>query len=215
VVVMSGKDAGLLGCPEKTVVIPNGVDLERFRAAPEREDGAAELLFVGSFRHFPNVRAFEFLVEEVWPRLRRRDARLTVVAGPQPELYWTARELDGRITVHGYVADVQPLYERATLVVIPTVVSAGTNLKALEAMASARAMVSTPSGVAGLGLEHGESVWIAETAEEFAAGIERLLEDAELRRKIARAARRRAEEEYSWEAIARKQAELWESLCGG
>ncbi|GIU77169.1 MAG: hypothetical protein KatS3mg005_0407 [Bryobacteraceae bacterium] len=215
VVVMSEKDAGLLGCPEKTVVIPNGVDLERFRAAPEREEGPAELLFVGSFRHFPNVRAFGFLVEEVWPRLKRRDVRLTVVAGPQPELYWTARELDGRITVHGYVADVQPMYERATLVVIPTVVSAGTNLKALEAMASARAMVSTPSGVAGLGLVHGESVWIAETAEEFAAGIERLLEDAELRRKIAAAARRRAEEEYSWETIARKQAELWESLCGG
>lgn len=215
VVVMSEKDAALLGCPEKTVVIPNGVDLGRFRAAPEREGGPAELLFVGSFRHFPNVRAFEFLTGEVWPRLGARDVRLTVVAGPQPELYWRARALDERITVQGYVADVQPLYERATLVVIPTVVSAGTNLKALEAMASGRAIVSTPSGVAGLGLRHGESVWIAETAEEFAAGIERLVEDAGLRRKIAEAARRRAEEEYSWETIARRQAELWESLCGG
>lgn len=215
VVVMSGKDAALLGIGEKAVVIANGVDLERFRAAPEREGGVPELLFVGSFRHFPNVRAFEFLIEEVWPRLVRRDVRLTVVAGPQPELYWTPRELDERITVHGYVADVQPLYERAALVVIPTVVSAGTNLKALEAMASQRAIVSTPSGVAGLGLEHGESVWLAETGEEFAAGIEKLLEDGGLRRRMAEAARRHAERHYSWDTLAKRQAELWESLCGG
>lgn len=213
VIVMSEKDAALLGLPEKTVVVPNGVDLERFRPGPEPESGPPELLFVGSFRHFPNVRAFEFLLEEVWPRLRGLDVRLTVVAGPQPELYWPPRPLDERITLHAYVADVQPLYERATLVLIPTVVSAGTNLKALEAMASQRAIVSTPSGVAGLGLVHGESVWIAETGEAFADGIRLLLEDSALRRRLALAARRLAEERYSWDAVAQRQMELWESLC--
>lgn len=213
VVVMSKKDAALLGLPGKTVVIPNGVDLERFRAAPERGDGPPELLFVGSFRHFPNVRAFEFLLDEVWPRLRGMDVRLTVVAGPQPELYWRARPFDERITLHAYVADVQPLYERAALVLIPTVVSAGTNLKALEAMASQRAIVSTPAGVAGLGLVHGESVWLAETGEAFAAGVRELLANPALRRRLAEAARRHAEKNYSWEAVAQRQMELWESLC--
>jgi glycosyltransferase involved in cell wall biosynthesis len=115
--------------------------------------------------------------------------------------------------MHAFVADVQPLYERATLVLIPTVVSAGTNLKALEAMASQRAIVSTPSGVAGLGLIHGESVWVAETGEEFAAGVLQLLSDPALRRRLAEAARRHAEQNYSWEAVAQRQMELWESLC--
>ena len=159
------------------------------------------------------MRAFEFLLGEVWPRLGGLDLRLTVVAGPDPELYWTPRALDERITLHGYVADVQPLYERSTLVVIPTVVSAGTNLKALEAMASQRAIVSTPSGVAGLGLEHGRSVWVAETGEEFAAGIRTLTGDAVLRRRLAEVARRVAEQRYSWDALAQKQVELWRSLC--
>lgn len=213
VVVMSDKDAALLGLPGKTVVVPNGVDLERFRATPEREGGPPELLFVGSFRHFPNVRAFEFLLDEVWPRLRGLDVRLTVVAGPEPELYWRSRPLEKRITMHAFVADVQPLYERSTLVLIPTVVSAGTNLKALEAMASQRAIVSTPSGVAGLGLIHGESVWVAETGEAFAAGVLQLLADPALRRRLAEAARRHAEQNYSWEAVAQRQMELWESLC--
>ncbi|MCS7042308.1 MAG: glycosyltransferase family 4 protein [Bryobacteraceae bacterium] len=215
IVVMSAKDAALAGVPDKTVIIPNGVDLARFRPAPEPAGGTPELLFVGSFRHFPNVRAFLFLLGEVWPRLAGRRLRLTVVAGPQPELYWTPRPLDDRIALLGYVADVQPLYERATLVLIPTVVSAGTNLKALEAMASQRAIVSTPSGVAGLGLVHGESVWLAESADEFAAGILRLLEDAPLRQRLAAAARRYAELHYGWEAIACRQMDLWRELLGG
>lgn len=211
-VVMSEKDAALAGVRQKTVVIPNGVDLDRFRATPEPEGGTPELLFVGSFRHFPNVRAFLFLLDEVWPRIARRELRLTVVAGPQPELYWMARPLEPRITLHGYVADVQPLYQRATLVLIPTVVSAGTNLKALEAMASQRAIVSTPSGVAGLGLAHGESVWIASEAQEFAAGILRLLDEPPLRRRLACEARRIAEQRYGWDAIARRQMALWREL---
>ncbi len=80
-------------------------------------------------------------------------------------------------------------------------------------MASQRAIVSTPSGVAGLGLVHGESVWIAETGEAFADGIRLLLEDSALRRRLALAARRLAEERYSWDAVAQRQMELWESLC--
>src|SRR5262249_11255480 len=49
VVVMSEKDAEMLGTGE---VIPNGVDLDRFRA--ESETAGERLLFIGSFRHFPN-----------------------------------------------------------------------------------------------------------------------------------------------------------------
>lgn len=211
IVVMSAKDAALAGQPGKTFVIPNGVDLKRFRPAPASGEG---LLFVGSFRHFPNVRAYRFLVEEVWPEVAGRAGRLTVVAGPHPELYWPAPPSDERIILHGFVADVERLYEQACLVVIPTTVSAGTNLKALEAMASAKAIVSTSSGVAGLGLEHGRSVWIADTAGEFAAGIRRLLGDAELRARMGRQARRHAELHYGWEALAGLQSKLWRTQSG-
>ncbi len=39
VVVMSDKDAALAGVPDKTVVIPNGVDLNRFRPGPSPQRG--------------------------------------------------------------------------------------------------------------------------------------------------------------------------------
>lgn len=210
-VAMSEKDAALLGRSNVTV-IPNGVDLARF--TPEPEPASRSLLFIGSFRHFPNVRAYRFFAEQVWPLLENQHPAIhaTVVAGPDPQLYWPHPSPHPRIALRGFTADVRPLYVEANLVLIPTVVSAGTNLKALEAMAMQRAIVSTSSGVAGLGLEHGHSVWIADTPQEFAAAILRLLEDPALRATLARNARDIAVAKYGWPALAELQIKLWRSL---
>ena len=211
VVVMSDKDAALVG-ERNCCVIGNGVDLERFAPQPEPA-GTRELLFIGSFRHFPNVRAYRFFVEEVWPRLRGLEGlRLTVVAGPDRELYWQQQPPDERIRLLGFTADVAPLYVNANLVLIPTLVSAGTNLKALEAMAMQRAIVSTPSGVAGLGLEPGRSVEVADSAQAFADAILELLADPERRRALAAEAHRIAVERFGWPALAERQTRLWRSL---
>ena len=55
-------------------------------------------------------------------------------------------------------------------------------------MAMRRAVVSTTSGCAGLGMLHGHSVWVADTPEAFGAGIATLIGDPERREQIALAA---------------------------
>lgn len=208
VVVMSPKDAELLG---KGDVVPNGVDLDRYQSEPER--AGQNLLFIGSFRHFPNIAAYRYFTENVWPLLRDKfpNMTVTVVCGPDFLTYWRAFTdspepgLDARIHLHGLVTDVRPLYHEANLVLVPTTVSAGTNVKVLEAMAMQRAVVSTPSGCAGLGLLHGHSVWEAETPEAFAAGIATLINDPERRTQIAQAAYLHARRHFDWKAIGDHQ----------
>ncbi len=107
-----------------------------------------------------------------------------------------------------FVADVRPLYVETNLAIVPTLVSAGTNLKVLEAMAMDRAVVSTSSGCAGLGLEHAVNVWIADSAEDFASAIINLLEDHDLRRRIAAAGRVHAERNFGWRPIGARQRAL-------
>jgi len=202
--------------PERVAVVENGVDLERFRPLAPEPAALPELLFIGSFRHFPNVLGFEFLVRQVWPVLRQTNPELTltVVAGADHEYYWERhtntkwRETAG-IDVLGFVEDVRPLYRRATVVAIPLLVSAGTNIKVLEALAMGRPVVSTLVGVAGLGLVTGENVLIADTAQEFAEAVSRLLGDALLRAAIARRGREFVEERYGWDALGEKLAGLW------
>ena len=218
VVVMSPKDAEMVGVP--SAVVPNGVDLARFRGAPETP--GERLLFIGSFRHFPNVSAYRFFTEEVWPLLRDKfpQMSLTVVAGGDFLTCWRAftdspePAPDPRIRLLGFVADVRPLYVESNLVLVPTTVSAGTNVKVLEAMAMERAVVSTTSGCAGLGLLHGHSVWVADTAEAFAAGVATLIHDAERRRQMARAAYGVALRNFDWAAIGEKQRALLERPGG-
>jgi glycosyltransferase involved in cell wall biosynthesis len=221
VVAMSAKDAELLGPGVRASVIENGVDLERF--APRPESPGERLLFIGSFRHFPNVLAYRFFTEQVWPKLRGRfpEMTLTVVCGPDYLTYWRAftdspePARDERIRLLGFVADVRPLYHEANLVVVPTTVSAGTNVKVLEAMAMERAVVSTPSGSAGLGLEHGRSVWVAETPDQFAEGVAALASDPARRAAIARAAGEHARRNFDWKALGEKQRSLVRKLLNG
>jgi glycosyltransferase involved in cell wall biosynthesis len=222
VVVMSKKDAELLGRDIPCTVIENGVDLERFRPQPEQP--GQRLLFIGSFRHFPNVTAYRFFTERVWPLLHNSlrdqfpEMTLTVVCGPEYLTYWRAftdspePAPDPRIRLLGFVADVRPLYIEANLVIVPTTVSAGTNVKVLEAMAMQRAVVSTPSGCAGLGLIHGFSIWEAETPEAFASGIATLIADPERRSQMALAAYREAQNRFDWRSIGERQRELLRNL---
>jgi ribosomal protein S18 acetylase RimI-like enzyme len=137
-----------------------------------------------------------------------------VVTGQDPSIYWrqytglTSLAADDRIRILEFVSDVRPLYVEANLVLVPTLISAGTNLKVLEAMAMERAVVSTHSGCAGLGLEHGVNVWIADKAEDFAIAIETLAQNPELRRRIAAAGRAHVERNFGWREIGARQRAL-------
>ena len=224
VIVMSNKDAALLAARAnpsanlRLTVIENGVDLERFQ--PQPETPGEEMLFIGSFRHFPNIAAYRFFAEQVWPLLRNRlpNARVTVVCGADHLVHWKTftdtREprAEERIRLLGFISDVRPLYAEANVVLVPTPVSAGTNVKVLEAMAMQRAVVSTSCGCAGLDLIPGESVWVGDTAEDFAEGVAALLGDPARRAAMALAAYRYAARRFDWRKIGFKQRDLLREL---
>jgi GT2 family glycosyltransferase/glycosyltransferase involved in cell wall biosynthesis len=205
VVVMSERDRALAG--KQAVVLPNGVDLDRFRA----RGGVAEprrLLFIGSFAHLPNRLAVGFFLNQVFPLLH--DISLHIVAGARHEQFRVDTDLARPgVELEGFVSDVRPAYERAALVIAPLVASAGTNIKILEAMAMGKCVVSTPAGVNGLDLRPGADFVLVHTAAEMAAEIECLLADSAARSAIEAAARARVERDFGWDAIARAQSRLY------
>ncbi len=212
VVTMSAKDANQLGVAHSRV-IPNGADLARFQPVAEKD--GKNLLFVGSFRHFPNVTAFRFLIEEVMPLVlaEHPDAKLHVVAGPNHLDYWKEPLPEGlKIRMEGFVEDVRPLYHAANVVVVPTLVSAGTNVKVLEAMAMKRAIVSTASGAGGIDVEDGQHVLVALDAEDFARSIVRLLESAALRARLTGKAYQLVTERYDWVRLGDMQRAMMREL---
>jgi len=218
VVTMSEKDRDMV-TGTHAVALPNGVDLGRFRPAPQAPE-PRRLLFVGSFSHLPNLMAVAFFLDQVWPRLR--DVRLRIIAGARHEYFldYHGSQVKVRldqpgVEVEGFVSDVRGAYQRAAIVVAPLVVSAGTNLKILEAMACGRPVVATPAGVNGLDLVPGEDFTLVHTAAEMAAAIENLLASPAECHRLAAAGRRRVEDRYGWDEIARRQTELYREVMAG
>ncbi len=204
VVVMSEKDSAVAA---GSVVIANGVDLERFQPSTEQPE-PRRLLFIGSFAHRPNVLAIEFFLRDVFPKLT--GVTLHLIAGRRHEAFWDLKHLG--VEVEGFVSDVRPAYRRAAIVIAPLVASAGTNIKIMEAMAMGKAIVSTEAGIHGLELERGRDAVVTDSADEMAAEISRLLDDPAARAALQEHARTTAERVYGWDAIARQQAELYRSL---
>jgi glycosyltransferase involved in cell wall biosynthesis/GT2 family glycosyltransferase len=204
VVVMSERDRAFVS---ESLILPNGVDLERFRPSG-KEPEPRRLLFIGSFAHKPNVLALEFFLRDVFPLLE--GVTLHVIAGQRHEQFWDLRHAG--VEVEGFVSDVRPAYRRASVVIAPLVVSAGTNIKIMEAMAMGKAIVSTAAGIHGLDLERGVDAVVEDSAEGLARAIERLLAEPRERESLEGRARATAERLYGWDAIAALQKQMYEGL---
>jgi glycosyltransferase involved in cell wall biosynthesis len=169
--------------------------------------GGPTILFVGGFRHRPNVDAALWLAHEIVPRLKLLVPNVsTIIAGSSPPRAVTA--LAGEeVLVTDYISDpvLQWLYRSATVAVAPVRFGAGVKGKVVEALRYGVPLVTTIPGVQGLpGIE--EAVEIAQTAEEFAAAIADLIEDPALARQRALAGLDYLEREFGYRAAVRRIA---------
>lgn len=182
-------------------VIPNGVDARHFALTPPAPL-PGRILFVGS-RWYPNVEALNLLVSEILPRIRRQmpDARLQVageVCGSR-ELRFGAGE---DVILLGFVDDLRGVYAESHVFVAPLLRGHGTRIKILEAMAAGVPVVSTSKGAEGLEVQNGAHLLLADTPEEFADGVVRVMRDPVLASRLRDAARALVADRYDWRRIA-------------
>ncbi|KAB0680291.1 glycosyltransferase [Aureimonas leprariae] len=174
--------------------VPNVID--RPLLAPAT-DGNFTILFVGNLGFKPNEQGLHRFLDEAWPIVRQRvpGVRLVVV-GFDPKEALREKLARAGAELHSNVPSVVPYYEAAHAVIAPIFFGGGTRIKILEAMAFGRAVVSTPIGAEGLSVEDGRHLLVAGSMPDFAAALVRLAEDAGLRERLARDARRLQETTY-------------------
>lgn len=212
VIAMSDVDRQLIEAnvgPGVAFTIANGVDTDYF-AFDGRVRTEPRVMFLGYFRHPPNVVGLRHFCDRVWPLIRTRhpEAELDVVGGDPPPDVSAFHGRDG-IRVHGFVPDVRPFMARNTAMVVPILCGGGTRLKVLEAFATGLPVISTPMGCEGIDAVDGRDVLWAESPESFASAADDLIREPGRGLSMARSARRLVEVEYSWGVIGQRLDEVW------
>src|SRR6202042_3281631 len=129
---------------------------------------------------------------EVWPTLTAARPNINAVIigrNPPASLSDKIKERGLNVTLTGFVDDIRPYVAQSHVYVIPLFVGSGTRIKAFEAMAMGRPVISTSLGIEGLDVTDGEHFLRADTSGAFSHGILSLLKDRALRTRIANAAR--------------------------
>jgi glycosyltransferase involved in cell wall biosynthesis len=185
--------------------IPIGIDPEYFQPLNGDKDLLVQLLFMGNFRHAPNVEAAAFVLSEIAPYF---PAYQFVVAGSH-----APSSLQGapNSIFTGYVSDTRKLFHGTnTIFLAPLFSGSGQRVKLLEAFALGSPVVTTSLGVAGFPVVHGREAMIADTASEFRTAVTALMGSADLRSRLAAAARRMILDHFSWQRIGRQLLEVVE-----
>jgi GT2 family glycosyltransferase len=181
--VCSAQDARLLLCyaPELRGRIDTDlravVDLSQYRFVNGPRE-AKTMLFIGSFRHQPNVNGLQWFLDRVLPRvLAAEPSSRLIVIGSSASDHLRLPYASPQIEMLGSVPDIRPALERYAVFICPVLSGSGVRVKLLEAFACGIPCVSTPIGAEGLAGASTGVCEIADKPEEFAAAILRLFCD--------------------------------------
>ena len=147
------------------------------------------ILFLGSFRHTPNLEALTWFVEQVLPLVLAEEPRARVmVVGSEPPKRSTFRHAEA-VELVGFVEDVREPLARYSLFVCPILSGSGVRVKLLEAFAAGIPVVSTRLGAEGLADRDGDTCALADQPAEFARRVIDLLRDPQKAAEMAARAR--------------------------
>jgi GT2 family glycosyltransferase/glycosyltransferase involved in cell wall biosynthesis len=166
--------------------------------------GRHGILFVGSFGHPPNGDAVRYLVREILPLVWKEHSDLVldvVGSGNDPALEGLASD---RVRFLGFVADLEPLFRERVALVASMRFGAGLKGKITQALSYGLPVVTSTIGAEGMGLVADEHYAHAESPEQYATAIARVLDDTEYWETIAQGGRALIERELSVEAATHR-----------
>jgi polysaccharide biosynthesis protein PslH len=192
-------------------VIENGIDCAFFQPdRPQRTD-CQRLLFTGTSAA-RNITALRQFIQHVFPALLSSIPEMEIlVAGNFSQQAQEEFKKIPHLRFTGKVEDIRPYFNESDIYIAPFQDAHGSKLKIIEAMAMGMPIVSTPQGIRGFPLINGESVLIANTAQEFSAHIQALWHDRLRREQLGMNARKIALS-LDWSVLGKRLSDIIHSV---
>lgn len=188
---------------EQVVAAPVGVDLEQRPFSAERSGD--KVVFIGNLRTLQNRDAVRHFAMEVLPRVRARRPTATVKIVGAVDAAFAAEfsQVEG-VCFTGVVPSIADAVSDCCVGVCPVRIAAGLQNKILDYMGLGIPVVTTAYGAEGLRAEDGRHLIVADSTDAFADEVVRLIEDSELRVRLAKQARALVEATYATDVNAER-----------
>lgn len=203
------------------IVVSNGVDVNKFRVQNSEfriGKGERRILFIGEFKWVQNKDAIEWILKEIWPKVREEfipsmtsGIKLWVVGRNIPPSIRKLASDKNVIFDDNAPKETELIYQNAELLLAPIRIGGGTSFKILEAMASGVPVITTPLGNAINAREDSE-ILIANNSDEFVRKIRELFANEKFYETISTNARKLVEGKYNWQKISQDLDEVYESV---
>ncbi|WP_440958858.1 glycosyltransferase [Oceanicaulis sp. LC35] len=140
--------------------------------------GRAGVGFIGGFGHPPNADAVDWLLAEIWPKVRAQkpDARFVLAGSKMPDRFKSLNGRDG-IEVLGFVESIEDFFGTVRASVAPLRYGAGAKGKVAASLALGTPCVTTSVGAEGMGLTSGVDVLVSDDSDGLARHILAMLDD--------------------------------------
>lgn len=191
--------------------IPNAMDISSMNCGNlDVAPTSKNIVFLGGMAWYPNRLGMQWFLDEVMPLIKQKDSRiqLQVVGNPEPHLS-VPEGVKQQVNIMGFVDDLNTVMQEARVFIVPLHVGSGTRLKVIEGMAYGKCIVSTRKGSEGIKLIDQESVYFADTAEDFSNAVIKCVNDDDLCKTLGKNARVLAESTYDWDALGVKMKEIY------
>lgn len=200
-----------LGYKNGAMASPIGLQIDRYVENTAALQGK-DISFIGSMDWLPNIEGLEWFLKEVWPTFSKQNPEVKFhIAGRNTPKRISKLDLDN-VVVHGEVPDAVEFIQKHPITVVPLFSGSGMRVKILEGLALGRVVVSTTVGKEGIEANHGEQIFVADTAMEFVAVLNECMKDLPLMQTVADNAVTLIKDKYDHKDNARNLLEKYNSI---